>query len=755
VTAIADAPESVAVHERPRVRDAIAVLVARFPVLNEPYILREINELERHGQPVVLVPIVRQHSGVMHDEAKPWLRRALYTALLSPEVIAANVSRFVASPRAYLRLFFEVTLHSVLRPSLLWRTVALFPKSVYLAKALPREGVRHVHAHFATNAAMMAYIISSLSDITYSFTVHGPDIFVKRAFLREKIRRAKFIRAVSTFNKAFLVGLFPEEAGNKVEVVHIGVNPEVYEEARAESRHTRPLPQVITVATLSPFKGLSYLVDAIAKLKREGYDVECSIVGDGPTRHTLQKWIEKQDVADRVTILGARPQHDVARLISESDVFVLPSVIAHDGQMDGIPISLMEAMAAGVPVIASAISGIPELVRNEICGILVDATNAEQLAISIRRVTENNELRATLARAAQEKVRQEFDVRRTVTELIDLLDRNAAAAPEMAEEVGCASWPGLKIQTVGVRAMHQRRDSAIAEITAFDGVSVRDLIVKRQRSRAGESSAAADRARHEFEVLTELRLKMTNLASEATSQVAYTVPRAIQLDLTNASVLMERARGKSLADVVRNARNRRVASRASMPLRRAGVWLRMMQSETVYDDDGRNLLTAIVVIALRDLDLAAVASKRLRNARTKIVAALRALEQRVASRPLAVTGHHGDYWPGNIFIGPRVVEVIDFEGYREGLALEDVAYFLVHLRLTMSYPTFGRALQKLIDRFLDGYHGGDARDADALRLFTIAKALQVIARGLGQHGGLRNGWNRRVLEDLILRSLSD
>src|SRR5205085_323322 len=149
-------------------------------------------------------------------------------------------------------------------------------KSVYLAGVLPREGVRHVHAHFATNAAMMAYIISSFSDITYSFTVHGPDIFVQRLFLREKLRCAKFVRAVSTFNQAFLIGLYPEETRQKVEVVHIGVNPDVYEEARAESRHTQPRPQIITVATLGEYKGLSYLIDAVVRLKREGIDVDCS-----------------------------------------------------------------------------------------------------------------------------------------------------------------------------------------------------------------------------------------------------------------------------------------------------------------------------------------------------------------------------------------------------------------------------------------------------------------------------------------------
>jgi colanic acid/amylovoran biosynthesis glycosyltransferase len=752
VTAGVEIQEAAATDSRPRVRDVIGVLVSRFPVLNETYILREINELERHGQPVVLVPLIRHHDGVMHEEAKPWLRRALYTPLLSTSIAMANVRRFFADPAAYVKLFFKVTAHSILRPSILLRTMAMFPKSVYLAEELPRAGVRHVHAHFATNAAMMAYIIASLSDITYSFTVHGPDIFVQRLFLREKLRRAKFVRAVSTFNKAFLTGLYPDETADKVEVVHIGVNPEVYEEAQATSRHQQPRPQVITVATLSPFKGLSYLVDAVSRLKKEGVDVDCAIVGNGPRRHALEKWIERQGVSDRVKLLGARPQHEVARLIGESDVFVLPSVIARDGQMDGIPISLMEAMAAGVPVIASAISGIPELVRNELSGILVDATNSDQLAVSIRRLIENPELRAALGRAGQESVRNEFDVRRCVAELIELVERHSEVPKEKADAVMSSGWPELQLRTVGVRCLHQRRDSVVAEITASDGVANRDLIVKQQRSRRGESAPAVDRARHEFDVLTTLRLRMNAMVAEATAEVGYTVPRALQLDQSNASVIMDRARGKSLAELLREARNRGALRRVATPLRRAGTWLRVMQQETPVEEDGRHLLTAIVVLALQDLELVCAASRRIRGLRRSVIATLKQLEARVADRPCPVVGHHGDYWPGNIYIGARVVEVIDFEGFREGLAVEDAAYFLVHLRLCFSYPILRGAFDKLSARFLDGYFDGAPRDEEALRLFTLAKSLQILARNAGQPGA-RGWWRRRVLENLIVGSL--
>ncbi|HEX7830472.1 MAG TPA: phosphotransferase, partial [Thermoanaerobaculia bacterium] len=215
--------------------------------------------------------------------------------------------------------------------------------------------------------------------------------------------------------------------------------------------------------------------------------------------------------------------------------------------------------------------------------------------------------------------------------------------------------------------------------------------------------------------------------------------------------------GTALDVLMRDARNRgQAVSQLSEPLRNAGAWLRAMHEATRVDDDGRNLLTAIIVLAMQDLDLAAAADGRLRREHDALIDKLRALEGRVAEQSLPVVGHHGDYWPGNIFIGDQRVEVIDFEGYREGLPLEDVAYFLVMLELPFAYPLFRRSLPRLTQSFIDGYLGGDRPlDRDALRLFTAAKALQILARG---GAAARTGWRaaylRRGLVDVVLRNLA-
>ncbi|HEX6159427.1 MAG TPA: glycosyltransferase family 4 protein, partial [Thermoanaerobaculia bacterium] len=424
----------------PRVRAAIAVIMTRFPRIDETFILREINELERAGQPVLVVPLLHGESKVVHEEAKPWVRRAFFTPLLSPAILLSNLLIFLRSPKVYLKLLLTLIGGTILRPSTLIRTLALFPKSVHLARILPQRGIRHVHSHFATHATTMAYIIASLSEITYSFTVHGPDVFVHRMLLAEKIAKAKFIRSISTFNKAFLCGLYPVLTDGKIEVVHSGVNPDVYaraaeeasEDESEEEKKPARKPQILSVAALSPSRGFPFLVDACARLLKSGVDAECRIVGAGKLRVVTEAWIAEHGLSDRVQLLGLQPQHEVARLMGECDIFVLPSIIALDGQMDGIPLSLMEAMAAGKPVIASGISGIPELVKNNVNGILVDAAHPDRVAQAIRTLINDPQLRHRLGRAGQLKVRNEFDVRKVAERLVALFDRHIAVTEEQA-----------------------------------------------------------------------------------------------------------------------------------------------------------------------------------------------------------------------------------------------------------------------------------------------------------------------------------
>jgi tRNA A-37 threonylcarbamoyl transferase component Bud32 len=508
---------------------------------------------------------------------------------------------------------------------------------------------------------------------------------------------------------------------------------------------------VLSVAALTPSRGFEFLIDACARLKRDGASVECNIVGDGALRGVTQHWIDHHGMSGGVALLGALPQHEIARLMGDTDIFVLPSVIASDGQMDGVPVTLMEAMAAGKPVIAAVFSGIPELVDDGVSGLLIDTTHPDRIAEAIHQLAGDPELRRRMGLAGRKKIREEFDIRRTVVSLVELLDGRRTEPAPAAERLLSLNWAPLDPCAFGVRRFHERRDSYVAEVAITDGIVVREVVVKQQRPRKTESRQAIERARTEHEALSLLRC-MTDDASSA--GITCAVPRVLAFDEPRAALVLERARGRSLERTVRMARLR-VGKKPAALVGRAGTWLAWMQNCTRSKDDGRHILTALVVLALHDVELGAAGDTFVRRQRARILERLRALEYRVAATDLPLVGHHGDYWPGNVFVSDDRVDVIDFEGYRQGLALEDVAQFLLHLELYFAYPLMGRPLSVLRDAFLDGYRdAGGVIDAEGLKLFTLAAALRSIAQTRGKRGAVHDILRRRVLRQIIARSLS-
>jgi glycosyltransferase involved in cell wall biosynthesis len=702
----------------PLVRAAIGFLVPRFPDSGDTGLLSEIRELEQQGQPVVLIPLLRDSGRAGHE----WRWRALDLPLFSAAIARANLASFFRHPLRYTRLLLRLILGTLVRPSALIRTLSLFPKSIYLACVLPPMGVGHVHAHTATRTATAAYIIASMSEVTFSFTVHGPDVFVHRPLLADKLAKTKFVRTVSTFNKAFLRGLYPTLATGRIEVVPLGIDGGGQAILPVPARTTARPPRLLCIAGRAPNEGISYLIDACVRLIRDGVEVDCTIVGEGD-------WIIPPDLAERFHLPGAVPQHEAAALIRDCDVFVLPGVIAANGQMDGVPTALIEAMAAGRPVVASALSGIAELVEHGVSGLLIDATRPDRLAAALRQLAEDPALRERMGGAGQRRVRADFDARLTSASFIALLDRHRHPSTAAAERVAGLDWDRLGIRAIGVRRIVERSNSTVADVIVTGGASNRNVIVKLH----GDSGAA----RIEYDTLHRLRRGMTQTMAESTSICVYTVPRALMLDEPNAAVITERAPGERLESMLR----RRRAAQVVTPLRRAGTWLRLMQEQTRAGEDGRGLLAATVNIALRDLDLAAAADRAVRRHHSAVADRLRELESHVQDRVLPVVGHHGDFSPANVFVSPRRIEVANVDDLCEGLPLGDVASFL--LRLEAGFPRHREAAAV----FLAGYTDAPI-DLPSLQLFRMAKALEILARA---PGGVRpSGAARRRLIGVVI-----
>jgi glycosyltransferase involved in cell wall biosynthesis len=241
--------------------------------------------------------------------------------------------------------------------------------------------------------------------------------------------------AISKFNKKIMVDHCGAWADRKIQVVHCGVDPQFFS-AGAGPRDRRKF-DIVCVARLVEVKGHRFLIEACQRLKERGLNFSCQLVGDGPLRRKIRRHIVRLGLQDRIILHGSLNRSEVARLMATADVVALASSPTRDGRREGIPVSLMEAMASGLPVIATAISGVPELVDAGTNGLLVAPTDVGELADALDKLARNPELGRAMGRAGREKVIREFNQDISAASIVGLFAQNAGG--EQATAVGVAS----------------------------------------------------------------------------------------------------------------------------------------------------------------------------------------------------------------------------------------------------------------------------------------------------------------------------
>lgn len=397
----------------------IAYLMSRFPHLPETFILREMTELERQGWQIALYPLIRQNQTVIHADVQSWLPRVRSLPFMTMGVLAANTRILIRHPLRYLGLLGTSLWENRNSPGFLIRILALFPKAVYAAECMEQEAITHIHAHYATHPAFVAWLIHRLTNISYSITVHAHDIFVDQTMLATKLRDAAFVVAISQYNRDFLARTVGEWVRPKVHIVHCGIEPGNYLPQLNRTNGQAPF-ELISIGSLQPYKGQSYLIEACALLKARGVPVCCRIIGGGEERPKLEKLIADLNLQTTVELLGPQPQEEVARLLSTAHCYVQPSIITPSGKMEGIPVALMEALACALPVVATSISGIPELVRPGKTGYLVPPADAAALAETLAEVYARPDDAMQLGKAGRDLVLKEFELKENVTLLTQL-----------------------------------------------------------------------------------------------------------------------------------------------------------------------------------------------------------------------------------------------------------------------------------------------------------------------------------------------
>jgi glycosyltransferase involved in cell wall biosynthesis len=322
-------------------------------------------------------------------------------------------------PGGYFRSLFASLREKTCRG--LRRRIALHHRVVALARHIRKEGITHVHAQFAFTPAAVARLASAAAGSRFSVGTHAWDIHAqKRSRVAQFLSGAEFVTCCTAGGREALDGILPPEQRGDVLLVRHGLA--LPEEEPAAASATGSL--VLAVGRLVRKKGLCNLVDACHILKHRGVPLNCLLVGDGPLQAALGRMIEHLDLGDTVRMLGALPHQSISPLMaSETAVFVLPSVIAPDGDRDGLPNVILEAMAAGVPVVTTTASAAGEAITDGGEGFLVPPDEPEPLADRIEQLLGDIHLRQRMGKAGRERVRSDFRPEQCVKPLVERFNR--------------------------------------------------------------------------------------------------------------------------------------------------------------------------------------------------------------------------------------------------------------------------------------------------------------------------------------------
>jgi glycosyltransferase involved in cell wall biosynthesis len=391
-------------------------LLKGYPRLSESFILREILLLERLGLDLHILALRDPHEPTVHERVADVRAPITYVPdrLLDAlgTVVGANAARLAKAPHRYLAGLAEALVRSV-RERDAAPLKRLLQAAVLVERALPGTSVTHLHAHFCNDPTTVAYFACRLSGIPYSFSAHAKDIYTQhRESLAAKVAGARFVTTCTAANADYLQRL--ARGAMPVLRCYHGVETDRYRPGTGGRTPASHVPHVLSVGRLVPKKGFPVLLDALARLRDRGVAFRCTIVGVGPLEPALREQLRRLRLEDRVELRGALAENALAALYREVDLFVLACEVEADGDRDGIPNVVVEAMASGLPVVSTNVSGLPECVEHGVTGLLVPERSVDALADAIGELLARPDHGGALGRAGRAKVEREFAAERNV-----------------------------------------------------------------------------------------------------------------------------------------------------------------------------------------------------------------------------------------------------------------------------------------------------------------------------------------------------
>lgn len=404
---------------------ALAYLTSQYPMLSMIFVLREIVQLRRSGFRIETASISapdRAAEAMTVEEREEAARTYPLKSHGFGGAFGGHLSALTAQPAGYLRgwaLAFRLARLDVRR---LAYNFAYLTEALMVGRWMREKKLRHLHVHLGSQPATVGMFVKRIFGFGLSMTVHGPDEFydARGQYLSEKVDAADFVCCISDYARSQLMRLSPYEQWPKLVVCRLGVDPQIF---RPAEQRDAPAPfRVLCVGRLTPAKGQHLLVDAVARLGAEGRDVHLHVVGAGVDRESLERQTARASAGRWVTFEGAVNQDGIRSFYAQADCFCIPSFA------EGIPIVLMEAMAMAIPCVTTHITGIPELIRGGVDGLLVAPSDLDGLVDALRSLIDDPTLRRRLGASGRQRVIERYDLAANVGVLAQTF--RARVAPE-------------------------------------------------------------------------------------------------------------------------------------------------------------------------------------------------------------------------------------------------------------------------------------------------------------------------------------
>lgn len=414
---------------------ALGVLVKTFPKISETFILAELLGLERQGFDLTIFSLQRPTDAISQPALARLRAKVVYVGDDAPtpgQRWSRRMLSAVAAPVATAAACADVA-----RPTN-GLGIRDLDTALALARALRTADVTHLHAHFIDRTGAIGQMAARFAGIPCSLSAHAKDIYLTSpAALRRRLRRAQFTTTCTEYNRAALAAVAP--AGTSLHRIYHGIDTSRFQAQPSPVVAQGPL-QLLAVGRLRPKKGFATLVRACALLRDRGIDARCDIVGYGEQQPELERLVEDLRLTGRVVLRGKMSHRELIDVYAGAHVFVAPCEIAADGDRDGIPNVLLEAMSMRLAVVTTPVSGIPEVVRNGCNGLLVPPADPASLAAALEMLARDPDKRQRLGREARRSVLEQFGEESNLQDLVGLLDdcvecgahAHAAAVPGSA-----------------------------------------------------------------------------------------------------------------------------------------------------------------------------------------------------------------------------------------------------------------------------------------------------------------------------------